>query len=82
MTDRSKAVFILWFSVACFGVRVSVTFHFNMFVHISISSDATFAQGIVGYCGEANKVRITSELCKKLNMKNNYMEGSGSATIK
>ena len=30
---RSKAVVLLWFSVAFFGVRVSVTFHF-MFVHI------------------------------------------------
>ena len=27
ITDRSKAVVLLWFSVACFGVRVSVTFH-------------------------------------------------------
>ena len=52
MTDRSKAVFLLWFSDACFGVRVSMTFHL-MFVRISISSDVTFAQGIMGYCGEA-----------------------------
>ena len=27
----------MWFSVACFGVRVSVTFHL-MFVHIILSS--------------------------------------------
>ena len=27
ITDRSKAVVLLWISVACFGVRVSVTFH-------------------------------------------------------
>ena len=26
-TDRSKAVVLLWLSVACFGVRVSVRFH-------------------------------------------------------
>ena len=31
--DRSKAVVLLWFSFACFGVIVSVTFHI-MFVHI------------------------------------------------
>ena len=37
MTDRSKAVVLLWFSVACFGVRFSVTFHF-MCVHIIFSS--------------------------------------------
>ena len=30
--DRSKAVVLLWFYVACFGVRVSVMFHL-MFVH-------------------------------------------------
>ena len=35
ISDRSKAVVLLWFSVACFvfGVRVSVTFHL-MCVHI------------------------------------------------
>ena len=35
ITDRSEAVVLLWFSVACvqFGVRVSVTFHV-MCVHI------------------------------------------------
>ena len=27
ITDRSKAVVLLWFSVARFAVRVSVTFH-------------------------------------------------------
>ena len=32
ITDRSKAVALLWFSVACFDVRVSVMFHL-MFVH-------------------------------------------------
>ena len=37
VTDRSKAVVLLWFSVACFGVRVSVTLHF-MCVHIIFSS--------------------------------------------
>ena len=31
-TDRSKAVFLTWLSVACFGVRVMVMFHL-MFVH-------------------------------------------------
>ena len=33
ITDRSNAVVLLWFYVACFGVRVSVTFHL-MCVHI------------------------------------------------
>ena len=33
ITDRSKVVVLLWFSVACFGVRVLVTFHL-MLVHI------------------------------------------------
>ena len=33
ITDRSKVVVLLWFSVACFGVRVSVTFHLTC-VHI------------------------------------------------
>ena len=28
IADRSKAVALFWFSVACFGVTVSVTFHF------------------------------------------------------
>ena len=37
ITDRSKAVVLLWFSVACFGVGVSVTFHL-MCVHIIFSS--------------------------------------------
>ena len=36
ITDRSKAVVLLWFSVACFGVRVSVTF-LLMFVYIIFS---------------------------------------------
>ena len=36
-TDRSKAVVLMWFSVACFGVRVSVMFHL-MFVHYTLSS--------------------------------------------
>ena len=31
--DRSKAVALLWFYVACFGVRDSVTFHLKC-VHI------------------------------------------------
>ena len=31
VTDRSKAVVLTWFSIACFGVRVSVMFHL-MFV--------------------------------------------------
>ena len=35
--DRSNAVVMLWFSVACFGVRVSVTFHL-MCVNIIFSS--------------------------------------------
>ena len=26
-SNRSKAIVLLWFSVACFGVRVSLTFH-------------------------------------------------------
>ena len=35
ITERSEAEVLLWFSVACFGVRVSVTFHFTrMCVHI------------------------------------------------
>ena len=33
---RSNAVVLLWISVACFGVRVSVTFHL-MCVHIIFS---------------------------------------------
>ena len=37
VTDRSKAVVMTWFSVACFGVRVSVMFHL-MFVHYTFSS--------------------------------------------
>ena len=37
LTDRSKAVVLLWFSVAYFGVRVSVTFYL-MCVHIIFSS--------------------------------------------
>ena len=37
ITDLSKAVVLLWFSVACFGVRVSMTYHF-MCVHIIFSS--------------------------------------------
>ena len=37
VTDRSKAVVLTWFSVACFGVRVSVIFHL-MFVHYTFSS--------------------------------------------
>ena len=36
ITDRSKAVVLLWFSVACFGVKVSVTFHLTC-VHIIFS---------------------------------------------
>ena len=35
-TLSSKAVVLLWFSVACFGVRVSVTFHL-MCAHIIFS---------------------------------------------
>ena len=34
ITGRSKAAVLLWFSVVCFGVRVSVT----LFVHIILSS--------------------------------------------
>ena len=34
--DRSKAVVLLWFSVACCGVRVSVMFHL-MLVHYTFS---------------------------------------------
>ena len=37
VTDRSKAVVLMWFSVACFGVRVSVMFHL-MFVRYTFSS--------------------------------------------
>ena len=37
VTDRSKAVVLTWFSVACFGVRVSVMFHL-MFAHYTFSS--------------------------------------------
>ena len=37
VTDRSKAVVMTWFSVACFGVRVSVIFHL-MFVHYTFTS--------------------------------------------
>ena len=36
-SDRSKAVVLLCFSVACFGDRVSVTFYL-MFFHIFFSS--------------------------------------------
>ena len=34
---RSKAVVLMWYSVACFGVRVSVMFHL-MFVQYNFSS--------------------------------------------
>ena len=37
VTDHSKAVVLMWFSVACFGVRVSVMFQL-MFVHYTFSS--------------------------------------------
>ena len=37
ISNLSKAVVLLLFSVACFGVRVSVTFHIK-FVHIISSS--------------------------------------------
>ena len=37
VTDRSNAVVLTWFSVACFGVRVSVIFHL-MFVHFTFTS--------------------------------------------
>ena len=37
VTDRSKAMVLMWFSVACFRVRVSVMFHL-MFVHYTFSS--------------------------------------------
>ena len=37
ITDRSKAVVLSWFSFACFGVRVSVTFHLTC-VHLNFSS--------------------------------------------
>ena len=37
MTDRSNAVVLLWFSVACFCDRVSVMFHLTC-VHIIFSS--------------------------------------------
>ena len=37
ITDRSKAVVLMCFSVGCFGVIVSVTFHF-MFIDILFSS--------------------------------------------
>ena len=37
VTDRSKAVVLTWFSVACVGVRVSVMFH-RIFVHYTFSS--------------------------------------------
>ena len=37
VTDRSKAVFLTWLSVACFGVRGMVMFHL-MFVHYTFSS--------------------------------------------
>ena len=30
ITDRSNVVVLLWFSVACFGVRVSVTFNITL----------------------------------------------------
>ena len=44
-TDRFKLVFMVLIlirmtcivSVACFGARVSVMFHFNMFVHYTLS---------------------------------------------
>ena len=37
ITDRSKAVVLLWFSVVRFGVRVSVTFHLTC-VYIGFGS--------------------------------------------
>ena len=35
-TDRSNSVVLMWFSVACFGVRVSVMFPL-MFVHYTLN---------------------------------------------
>ena len=37
VTDRSKAMVLMWFFVACFGVSVSVMFHL-MFVHYTFNS--------------------------------------------
>ena len=37
ITDRSKAIVLFCFAVACFGVRVSETFHL-MRLHIIFSS--------------------------------------------
>ena len=37
ISDHSKAVVLFWFSVACFCVTVSVTFHLTC-VHIVLSS--------------------------------------------
>ena len=37
IADRSKVVILLWFSVTCFGVRVSMTFHLTC-VHIIFRS--------------------------------------------
>ena len=34
--SQNKTLVLLWRSVACFGVRVTVTFHF-MFIHSMIS---------------------------------------------
>ena len=30
ITDRSKAMVLMWFSVACFGVRVLMMFYFTL----------------------------------------------------
>ena len=38
ITDRSKAVRLLWFSVACLGVRVSVTVRLTFVNNIIFSS--------------------------------------------
>ena len=37
ITDRSKAVILLWFYVACFGFRVSVMFHLTCVQIILVS---------------------------------------------
>ena len=42
VTECCKAVVLMWFSVACFGIRLSAMFHL-MFVHFTFSS-ALFAE--------------------------------------
>ena len=48
ITDRSKEIALLWFSVAFFDVRVSVTFHLTC-VHIILVRFRLLSGYLLGY---------------------------------